>query len=151
MTAEEPVILQKQLINLRLQNLGAVPKIPKPTKMELFQKRRLLHRVQLKENKRFRENITKQQKDLQVRKIAINKYLQDFEAEELRRAEILASLTAAEEPPVFGPLPSYDIKPLDKFPIRKQTRLSKLPRLQDPSVKRIKAIPRKAINKWGRY
>ena len=150
---------QVQLIDLRLSNLGSVPKIPKVTKQELYSPKRMMVRVQLQENKRFRKEIQRQQVDLKKRKTAISNFMRDLENEQLRRARILAEYKSTiykpKEPvppaPTFEPLPQYTLKEIPKFPIRKQTRFSRQSRLQDKSVKRIKAIPRRAINKRRKY
>lgn len=142
--------MQKEIIDLRLQNLASISQIPQPTKMELFSKRRMLGRVQRQENKRFRQEITRQQKDFTQRKKQIETYLFNLEKEKARRAQILADYYATEYEkeekislvPTFPALPTFDIKPIQKFPIQIKTRLSQRPRLQDPSIRRITRMPR---------
>jgi len=151
-TQEESTYLQRDLINARLSNLNSIPIISKPTKMDLFQKRRMMGRVQRIENRRFQREIAKQQKDLTQRKSKISTYLVDLEKEKARRAQILADYYAPKDEekeivplvltsptlpifdlnpvPTFSALPTFDLKSIRKFPVRIKTRIQSKKRLR---------------------
>jgi len=139
----EQIYNQRELINLRLQNLSKSPKVVQPTKMQLHSPRRMMDRVQRMENKRYQQEIAKQQKDFLARQKKINEHLSYVEKELARRDVIITDYNSIVpeigEPldkslpiaPVFSALPSYDLKPIKAFPKRTLTRIQSKQRLRE--------------------
>jgi len=143
--------LQKSLIDLRIQNLDLAPKAPIITRMELMGSQRMFGKVQKKEDLRYTKNISKQKKDLSDRRIKINQFLTNLEDEKSRRASLLAdynasfySISESSVPtpqPVFGALPTFQIQPIKKFPVRAITKQKlRMSRAEASRINRLRAI-----------